>query len=373
MIRVAEQRAAGKDIIGLHMGEPDFDTPEHIKQAAVSAIANNSTRYTAVDGMPSLKQAIQQKWTEVNQLHYRLEQILVSCGAKHSIYNACQALLNCGDEVIIPAPYWVSYTDMVLLAGAIPVIVNTSIQTDYKISAAQLTAAITPRTKLLILCSPSNPTGAVYTSAELQALAEVLIKNPYIYILSDDIYEQIYWAAEPFCNMVMQEPKLYDRTIVINGVSKTYAMTGWRIGYAAGPAMIIKTMKKLQSQSTGNPTSIAQVAAEAALNGPQSCVTKMREAYRQRLGMALEILNRIKGFRCYAPQGAFYIFPEVSEAIRRLALADDIELAELLLAKAGVATMPGSAFGLANHLRLAYAVSNAELTAALERIKNLFR
>ena len=369
--RVAERRAAGADIIGLHAGEPEFDTPEHIKQAAAKAIENNFTHYTVVDGILSLKQAIRQKFSRDNQVNYQSEQILVSCGAKHSIYNAYQALLNPGDEVIISAPYWVSYPDMALLAGANPVIITTSRQQNYKISAAQLKAAITAKTKLLLLCSPANPTGVVYTHAELQALADVLLKHPNIYIISDDIYEQIYWAEQPFRNIVMQESNLYERTIVINGVSKAYAMTGWRIGYAAGPLKIINTMKKLQSQSTGNSTSISQAAAEIALAGPQNCVAKMRDIYHKRHSMGLRQLNDINGFDCNAAQGAFYFFPEVTDAIQRLGLDDDVALSELLLEKAHVATMPGSAFGLKNHLRLSYTVSDSQLKEALNRIKNL--
>jgi len=367
--RAAELRAAGHDIIGLSAGEPDFNTPEHIKQAGIKAIEDNFTSYTAVDGIPSLKQAIIDKFARDNQLKYQASQILVSCGAKHSIYNVYQTLLNPGDEVIIPAPYWVSYPDMVLLAEANPVIIETDLTQNYKITPEQLEAAITPKTKLFTLSSPSNPSGMVYTADELQALAEVLLKHPQVYIISDDIYEHIYWANEPFKNILMQVPELYERTIMINGVSKAYSMTGWRIGYAAGPEIIIKAMKKLQSQSTSNPASISQVAAAAALNGSQDCVVEMTEIYHHRQKMALPKLNRIKGFRCNETQGAFYFFPDVSQAISQLGLSDDLQLAEFLLDKAQVALVPGTAFGLPNHMRLSYATSDALLMEALDRIE----
>jgi len=366
--KAAELRAAGRDIISLSAGEPDFHTPQPIKQAGQQAIANDFTRYTAVDGIPTLKNAIIKKFKRDNQLEYQASQILVSCGAKHSLYNAHQALLNPNDEVIIPAPYWVSYVDMALLAEAKPIIIKAEQSQNFKITPEQLTAAITEKTKLFILCSPSNPSGMVYSHQELQALADVLLQHPQITILSDDIYEHIHWADEPFRNIVMQCPALYERTIVINGVSKAYAMTGWRIGYAAGPANVIAAMKTIQSQSTSNPSSISQMAAQAALDGEQDCVAAMVRQYQQRQILALGLLNAIPGFHCQKPQGAFYLFPEVSQVIRHLDLKDDIALAEFLLEQAEVAVVPGAAFGLANHIRLSYATSEELLEKALRRI-----
>lgn len=293
--RAAELKAAGQDIIGLGAGEPDFDTPQHIKDAAIGAINQGMTKYTAVDGTASLKSAVINKFKRDNGLNYTPEQILVSCGGKQSFYNLAQALLNEGDEVIIPAPYWVSYPDMVLLADATPVIINTDIQQNFKITPEQLEAAITPKTRLFVINSPSNPSGMAYSAAELKALAAVLSKYPDVLIATDDMYEHILWPKESFCNIVMTNPELYDRTIVLNGVSKAYSMTGWRIGYAGGPVELIKAMKKIQSQSTSNPTSIAQVAAEAALNGEQSCVEEMLKAFKQRHDMVVESLNKIDG------------------------------------------------------------------------------
>lgn len=367
--KAAELRASGRDIISLSAGEPDFHTPQHIKQAGIQAITDNFTGYTAVDGIPTLKTAIINKFERDNQLTYTPSQIIVSCGAKHSIYNTYQALLNPGDEVIIPAPYWVSYPDMALLADGKPVIIPTDQAHDFKLTPEQLDAAVTDKTKLLLLCSPSNPTGMVYSRVELQALADVLLQYPHVYIITDDIYEHIYWADEPFSNIVMQCPALLDRTIVINGVSKAYAMTGWRIGYAAAPTDIAAAMKKIQSQSTSNPTSISQIAAQAALNGAQDCVAEMVSTYHKRQKLVLEKLNAIPGFYCKATQGAFYVFPDVSEAIRSLGLKNDLELAELLLKKAEVAVVPGVGFGLPNHIRLSYSTSEALLQQALQRIE----
>jgi aspartate aminotransferase len=366
--KAAELKAQGIDVISLGSGEPDFATPAHIKAAAIAAIEANKSYYTPVDGTASLKEAIKNKLHHDNDLDYSMNQILVSSGAKQSVYNTCQALLNPGDEVIIPAPYWVSYPSIVLLSEAKPVIVKTTQAADFKITPDQLEQAITNKTKLFILNSPSNPTGMVYSHAELKALANVLLKYPQVYIISDDIYEHICWAEQSFKNIVMECPKLYDRTIVINGVSKAYAMTGWRIGYAAGPEVVIKAMKKLQSQSTSNACSIAQAAAEAALRGSQDCVADMVATYQQRQKFVLEGINALPGFTCNPTQGAFYLFPAVSGAINKLSLKDDIELCAYLLEQAQVAVVPGSAFGAANHIRLSYATSDAMLTSALERI-----
>jgi len=350
------------------LGEPDFPTPEHIKAAAIKAINDNFTKYTAADGIPSLKQAIIEKFKRDNQLDYSAKQVIVSCGAKHAIYNACQALINPGDEVVIPAPYWVSYSDIVLLAEGTPVIVYAPIEQNYKITPEQLEAAITPKTKLVFMCSPSNPTGVVYSHAELRALAEVLLRHPHVYILSDDIYEAIYWAPEPFANIVMACPELYQRTLVINGVSKAYSMTGWRIGYTAGPKDIIEAMSTLQSQNTSNPTSISQVAAEAALRGSQQCVIDMRNVFKQRYELLSAQLAKIPGFRCVAAQGAFYLFPDISAAMQRLNMQDDVQFCEYLLTAAQVAVVPGSAFGAPGHLRLSYALSEQEGLQAIKQI-----
>jgi len=344
--RVAELRAAGKDIIGLGAGEPDFDTPDHIKAAGIQAIKDGLTRYTAVDGTPTLKKAIIAKFKRDNGLDYAADQILVSCGGKQSFYNLCQAMLNAGDEVIIPAPYWVSYPDMVLLAEAEPVIVPTGVDSHFKISAEQLEAAITSKTRLFVINSPSNPTGVAYSRAELESLGEVLRKHPQVLIATDDMYEHILWSEEPFSNILDACPDLYERTIVLNGVSKVYAMTGWRIGYAGGPADLIKAMKKVQSQSTSNPASISQAAAQAALEGDQSCIKPMIKAFRERHDFVVEALNRIPGVVCLPADGTFYCFPQVQAVIDRLdAVSNDIELAEYLLDNAGVALVPGSAFG----------------------------
>lgn len=368
--RAKELQAKGENIISLSLGEPDFPTPEHIKAAAIKAINDDFTKYTAADGIPSLKQAIVDKFKRDNQLEYSAKQVIVSCGAKHAIYNACQALINPGDEVIIPAPYWVSYSDIVLLAEGTPVIVYASIEQNYKITPEQLEAAITPKTKLLFLGSPSNPTGMVYTHTELKALAEVLLRHPHVYILSDDIYEAIYWAPEPFANIVMVCPELYERTLVINGVSKAYAMTGWRIGYTAGPRNIIDAMSTLQSQNTSNPTSISQVAAEAALRGSQQCVIEMRDVFKQRYELLSTQLAKIAGFRCISAQGAFYLFPDVSAAMQRLNMQDDVQFCEYLLNTAKVAVVPGSAFGAPGHLRLSYALNEKEGLQAIEQIND---
>lgn len=369
--RAAELRAAGQDIIGLGAGEPDFDTPEHIKQAAIKAIQDGFTKYTAVDGTAGLKKAIINKFARENGLEYRPDQILVSCGGKQSFYNLAQALLNPGDEVIIPAPYWVSYPDMVLLADATPVIVPAPQEQGFKLTPEQLESAITPRTRLVVINSPSNPSGAAYTRRELEALGEVLRRHPQVMIATDDMYEHILWSAEPFCNILNACPDLYDRTIVLNGVSKAYSMTGWRIGYAGGPAPLIKAMKNVQSQSTSNPTSISQVAAQAALEGDQGCIQKMLAAFKERHDFVVARLNEIDGIECLPSDGTFYSLPRVQRVIERLdGINNDVELAEYLITKAQVALVPGSAFGAPGHLRLSFATSMAKLSEALSRIKD---
>jgi aspartate aminotransferase len=362
-------REAGRDVVVLSVGEPDFPTPEHIKAAARDALARNDTKYTAVDGSRLLKEAVVAKLKRDDGLDYRADQVLISSGAKQSCYNACLALLDPDDEVIIPAPYWVSYPDMVELADATPVIVPSTAERGFKIGADDLAAAITPRTRLLILNSPCNPTGAVYSRAEWQAFGEVLRAHPRIAILSDEIYEHIYWAREPFASFAQACPDLYDRTITVNGMSKAYAMSGWRLGYAAGPVEVIKAMTSIQSQSTTNACTISQAAARAALNGDQTCVREMCAEFRQRHDVVLAGLNRISGFRTPAADGTFYLFPNVEEAMRIKRVASDVELCERLLDGAGVALVPGSAFGAPGHLRLSFAASLETLGEALARIE----
>lgn len=370
--RAAELKAAGKDIIGLGAGEPDFDTPQHIKEAAIDAINGGFTKYTAVDGTASLKAAVISKFKRDNGLDYAPDQILVSCGGKQSFFNLSQALLNEGDEVIIPAPYWVSYPDMVLLADATPVIINTDIQQNFKITPKQLEAAITPKTRLFVINSPSNPSGMAYSASELKALATVLNKYPDVLIATDDMYEHILWSDEPFHNIVMTNPELYDRTVVLNGVSKAYSMTGWRIGYCGGPAVLIKAMKKIQSQSTSNPTSIAQVAAEAALNSSQDCVAEMLKSFKQRHDMVVESLNKIEGVHCIKGDGTFYTFADFTGFMKRFdGINNDIELAEMIIEKTGVALVPGSAFGCEAYMRLSFATNEANLIDAIKRIASL--
>jgi len=369
--RANELKAAGKDIIGLGAGEPDFDTPEHIKQAAIDAIQSGFTKYTAVDGTAELKQAIIDKLQRDNQLNYQADQVLVSCGGKQSFFNLAQAMLDEGDEVIIPAPYWVSYPDMVLLANATPVIVETELEENFKITPEKLQAAITTKTRLVVINSPSNPTGVCYSHEELAALGEVLKQHPDILIASDDMYEHIIWDDEPFCNILMACPELYEQTIVLNGVSKAYSMTGWRIGYAAGPSELIKAMKKIQSQSTSNPTSISQVAATAALNGGHACIQVMLKAFKERHDFVVQALNQIEGVECLPSQGAFYSFPSVKGVINSLDnINNDVELAEFLLNEAGVALVPGSAFGSPGYMRLSFATSMENLESAITRMKS---
>ena len=367
--RAKALREEGQDIIGLGAGEPDFDTPEHIKEAAIQAIRDGFTKYTAVDGTPGLKQAIIDKFKRDNALHYEMNKVLVSVGGKQSSFNLIQALINPGDEVIIPAPYWVSYPDMVLLADGVPVIVPAGIEQNFKITATQLEAAITDKTRLIFINSPSNPTGVVYNRAELTALGEVLQKHPNILIATDDMYEHILWTEDPFVNIVNACPELYERSVVLNGVSKAYSMTGWRIGYCGGPAELIAAMKKTQSQSTSNPCSISQVAAEAALNGDQGCIAPMLKAFKERHDFVVERLNAMQGVKCLASDGTFYAFADFRDLIAdNEAVNNDIELADFLLSKAGVALVPGSAFGAEGYMRISYATSMEMLEQALTRI-----
>lgn len=369
--RAKELRAQGLDIIGLGAGEPDFDTPDHIKEAAIQAIRDGFTKYTAVDGTPSLKQAIIDKFKRDNNIDYEMNQILVSVGGKQSSFNLLQALINPGDEVIIPAPYWVSYPDMTLLAEGVPVIVSAGIEQGYKISPAQLEASITDRTRLIFINSPSNPTGAVYSREELASLGEVLKKYPDVLIATDDMYEHILWTDAPFVNIVNACPELYDRTIVLNGVSKAYSMTGWRIGYCGGPADLIAAMKKIQSQSTSNPCSISQVAAEAALNGDQGCIAPMLKAFKERHDFVVGRLNAINGVKCLPSDGTFYAFADFREVIsNRDGINNDLGLADYLLNEAKVALVPGSAFGAEGYMRLSYATSMENLDQALTRIES---
>jgi aspartate aminotransferase len=367
--RADELKAAGLDIISLSVGEPDFDTPDFIKAAAIQAISNGFTKYTAVDGTKELKLAIIEKFARDNRLRYEPSQILVSCGAKHSIFNLFAAVLNPGDEIIIPAPYWVSYPDMAKLTDAIPVIVKADYEQHFKMTPTQLEAAITSKTRLVMLNSPSNPTGLAYTEAELKALGRILLNHPDILIASDDIYEHTLWDKSSFSNIVMACPELYERAIIVNGVSKAYAMTGWRIGYAAGPAPIIAAMKKIQSQSTSNPNSIAQVAAAAALNGDQSCITEMTTAYKARHDYVLNELCNMPGIQCEPCDGTFYIFPSVAALIEKSnSMNNDVDFAEFLLSTAEIAVVPGSAFGAPGHIRISYATSMDNLKEAMRRM-----
>ncbi len=372
--RAAKLKAEGQDIIGLGAGEPDFDTPQHIKDAAIQAINSGFTKYTAVGGTPGLKSAIINKLKRDNALEYNARQILVSCGGKQSFFNLALAVINPGDEVIVPAPYWVSYPDIVIIAEGKPVIVEAGIEQGFKMTPGQLEAAITPKTKMVVINSPSNPSGAVYSLEELKALGEVLRAHPEVLVATDDMYEHIALTDEKFVNILNACPDLYPRTLVLNGISKAYAMTGWRIGYAAGPEHIITAMENVQSQSTSNPTSISQVAAEAALNGDQGCIAPMLKAFRERHVFVVNALNRIPGLKCLMAGGAFYAFPDAREAIDTLHKkgvitdATDVALAEYLLVKGGVAVVPGSAFGLSGYIRLSFATSMDNLMKALDRI-----
>ena len=373
--RAQEMRAAGRDVINLGSGEPDFDTPQHIKDAAAEAMKNGQTKYTAVGGTPALKKSVCEKLQRENNLHYEPAQIIVSTGAKHSIFNLMLSLLDDGDEVVILAPYWVSYPDMALLADGVPVVVSANAAQNYKIHPEQLRAALSPKSKMLIFNSPSNPSGALYTKDELAAFAEVLRDFPNVVIASDDIYEHIRYDGAPFANIINAAPDMESRTVVINGVSKAYAMTGWRIGYAAGPAAIIKAMTKIQSQGTSNPCSIAQAAAAAALDGGLDCIAPMLEAFTRRRAFVQQGLNAAAGIRCDAIDGAFYAFADASEAITALhkqgAIDADTDLAfcGALLEKGEVAAVPGSAFGTEGCFRISFAAADDSLSAAVERIQ----
>ncbi len=367
--RAAALKAEGKDIIGLGAGEPDFDTPIHIADAGVEAIRKGVTRYTAVDGTAELKDAIIAKFKRDNALTYDRRQILVSSGAKQTCFNVCAALLDPGDECVIPAPYWVSYPDMVLLFDGVPVSVYAGPGEGYKITAEQLAGAITPRTKLLIINSPNNPTGSAYTKAELQALGAVLDKHPRVMIAADEMYEHIYWGAEPYTSFAQANPQLYDRTITINGVSKAYAMTGWRIGYCGGPKEVVSAMSTVQGQSTSNASSISQRAATVALNSDQSGVAEMNKAFKERHDYVVAALNAIPGISCNPGAGTFYAFAQVDGAMRALGIKDDNAFAEYLLVHAGVAVVPGSGFGAPGHVRISFASSMKTLEDAMNRIR----
>ncbi len=369
--KAAELKALGRDIISLGAGEPDFDTPSPIRAAAIDAINAGFTRYTAVEGILSLRQAIAKRLAKDQGLNFAPDEIIVSTGGKQSIYNLFQAVLNAGDEVIIPAPYWVSYPDMVLLAGGEPVIVFAGQEQGFKLTPAQLAAAITEKTRFVMFNSPSNPTGVAYTRTDWAAMAEVLRAHPSVLIATDDMYEKILWSEEPFSNIAMVAPDLLPRIIVLNGVSKAYAMTGWRIGYAAGPKPIIKAMNMIQSQSTSGACSIAQVAAQAAIEGDQSEIQMMVHSFKARHDFVVARLNEIRDVVCLPSQGAFYSFPDVSAVIKRLNLADDVALAELLLEQAGVAVVPGTAFGASGYIRLSYATSMTALQDALRRMASV--
>lgn len=373
-VRAAKLKAEGKDIIGLGAGEPDFDTPQHIKNAAIAAINNGFTKYTPVGGTPGLKKAISEKFKRENDFEYNTKQILVSCGGKQSFFNLALSVINPGDEVIIPAPYWVSYPDIVLIAEGNPIFIETDIEQRFKITAQQLAKAITPKTKIVIINSPGNPSGSVYSLEELKALGEVLRQHSKILIVTDDMYEHILLSSDKFFNILNACPDLYPRTVVLNGVSKAYAMTGWRIGYCGGPENIITAMENIQSQSTSNPTSISQIAAEAALTGDQSCITPMVAAFKTRNDFVTKKINSSSGIRCLPSDGAFYTFADCQQAISDLYSkgiineCSDIAFSEYLLEKAGVAVVPGSAFGCKGYIRLSFATSMENLKEALERI-----
>jgi aspartate aminotransferase len=371
--KAAELKAEGRDVIGLGAGEPDFDTPENIKAAAIAAIKAGRTKYTAVDGIPELKQAICAKFARDNGLHYTPAQVTVGTGGKQVLYNAFMATLNPGDEVIIPAPYWVSYPDMVLLAGGTPVPVVAELANGFKMTAGQLEAAITPRTKWFLFNSPSNPTGAGYSRDELKALTDVLLRHPHVWVMTDDMYEHLAYGDFTFCTPAEVEPQLYDRTLTVNGVSKAYAMTGWRIGYAAGPEHLIRAIRKVQSQSTSNPCSVSQYAAVEALNGPQDFLAPNNALFQRRRDLVVEMLNKAPGVVCPCPEGAFYVYPSIADCIGKtsaggVVIADDEAFATALLEETGVAVVFGAAFGLSPHFRVSYATSDAALEEACKRI-----
>ncbi|MEL0271134.1 MAG: pyridoxal phosphate-dependent aminotransferase [Gammaproteobacteria bacterium] len=369
--KATELKSQGIKIVPMGSGEPDFDTPLNIQQAGIQAINDGLTRYTPVDGTTDLKNAIIEKFKRDTNLDYSLTEVLVSSGGKQAFYNLCQSVINPGDEVIIPSPFWVSYPDMVLLADGVPVIVETGIEENFKISPEQLENAITDRTKLFVINSPSNPTGAVYSKDELVALAKVLERHPHVMIITDDIYEHIRWNNDPYYNILMVNSSLKDRTIVLNGVSKAYAMTGWRIGYAAGPEAIIKSMKKVQGQSTSNPCSISQAAAVEALNGDQSFIQMMVDEFKKRHDYLVENLNKIDGVDCPTSDGAFYSFPKVEKLIQRLGLKNDIEFSTLCLEKLNIALVPGSAFGADGYVRFSFATSMENIQTAVQKLSEL--
>ncbi|XDA97618.1 pyridoxal phosphate-dependent aminotransferase [Sulfitobacter sp. LCG007] len=373
--KAAELKAAGKDVIGLGAGEPDFDTPQNIKDAAIAAIRDGKTKYTAVDGIPELKQAICRKFKRDNGLDYAPSQVTVGTGGKQVLYNALMATLNPGDEVVIPAPYWVSYPDMVLLAGGTPVIAEAQLQTSYKLTPEQLEAAITPKTKWLIFNSPSNPTGAGYSRDELKALTDVLMRHPHVWVMTDDMYEHLAYDGFEFCTPAQVEPGLYDRTLTVNGVSKAYAMTGWRIGYAAGPEKLIGAIRKIQSQSTSNPCTISQWAAVEALDGTQDFIAPNNAIFKRRRDLVVSMLNEIDGMTCPVPEGAFYVYPSIAGLIGKTSangakIADDEAFATALLEEKGVAVVFGAAFGLSPAFRISYATSDAALKEACTRIQD---
>jgi len=369
--KAKQLKAQGVQIVSMGSGEPDFDTPSNIQKAATQAIEAGETRYTAVDGTPQLKKAICEKFKRENGLDYSDNEVMVSSGGKQVFYNLCQTILNNGDEVIIPTPYWVSYPDIVLLADATPVFIEAELEQEFKITPEQLESSINANTKLLVLNSPSNPTGAVYTKSEIESLGAVLERHPHVNVISDDIYEHIRWEDDEFVNIAMACPNLKDRTIILNGVSKAYAMTGWRIGYAAGPEEIIKAMKKIQGQSTSNPSSISQAAALEAISGDQSFINMMVEAFERRHNFLVDSLNAIDGIECPQSRGAFYSFPRVQGLIDRLGLKDDVEFSTYCLDKISLALVPGSAFGAPGYVRLSFATGMDNLKLAIERLSDI--
>jgi len=367
--RAAALKRQGRDIVSLGAGEPDFDTPAHVADAGIDAIRRGLTRYTNADGTPELKAAIVAKFRRENGLDYGPSQVIVSCGAKQCLYNLCMAVLGPGDEAVIPAPYWVSYPDMVRLADGVPVIVRTGTAGRFKLTPEQLEASLTPATRLLLLNNPCNPTGAGYSRAELAALGEVLERHPRVVVGTDEIYEHIWWGPEPFCSLASACPQLYDRTVTINGVSKAYAMTGWRIGYCAGPADLVRAMATIQGQSTSNPCSISQYAATVALNDDQSCVAEMAREYRQRHDFVVPALDALPGITCRPGWGTFYAFADIEGALAAREIPDDGQFAERLLEDAGVAVVPGNGFGAPGHVRVSYACSRGELATGIERLR----
>jgi aspartate aminotransferase len=372
--KARELKAAGRDVIGLGAGEPDFDTPENIKDAAIRAIRDGRTKYTAVDGIPELKAAVARKFERENGLTYGPREITVGTGGKQVLYNALMATLNTGDEVVIPAPYWVSYPDMVLLAGGTPTFVDASLQSGFKVTAEALEAAITPRTKWFIFNSPSNPSGAAYTQAEIRSIADVLLRHPQVWIMTDDMYEHLVYDEFSFVTIAALEPALKDRTLTVNGVSKAYCMTGWRIGYAGGPSQLIAAMANVQSQSTSNPCSISQWAAVEALDGPQDFIARNNKVFKERRDLVVSMLNQARGLACPTPEGAFYVYPSCAGTIGRRTpsgkvIETDEDFVTALLEDEGVAVVQGSAFGLGPNFRISYATSTSDLEEACQRIQ----